>query len=96
MEVYYRDLISDDASLDRLVDDLTLLVQGNDEAPLGSERHAKLRAQIRSVLESVKHRANEGATATDKVVREHPYASAGLAFGVGLLIGFLLPSTSAD
>jgi len=30
-----------------------------------------------------------GAKATDKVIREHPYESIGVAFGVGLLIGVL-------
>jgi len=28
--------------------------------------------------------------ATDRVVREHPYQSIGVAFGVGLLIGVLI------
>ena len=35
-------------------------------------------------------RAKEAATATDKVIREHPYQSIGVAFGVGLLIGVLV------
>jgi ElaB/YqjD/DUF883 family membrane-anchored ribosome-binding protein len=96
MEVYYRDLISDDATLEKLVEDLTLLVQGTEDAATNLERQSQLRAQIRSLLKRVKHQANESATATDKAVREHPYTSAGLAFGIGLLIGFLLPSSSAD
>ena len=35
-------------------------------------------------------KAREGARATDKVIREHPYQSIGLAFGLGLLIGVLV------
>ena len=31
MEVYYKELISADASLDKLVDELTRVVQGADE-----------------------------------------------------------------
>ena len=31
-----------------------------------------------------------GAKATDRAIREHPYQSIGIAFGVGLLIGVLV------
>ena len=31
MELYYKDLISEEASLERLVDDLMLVVQGADQ-----------------------------------------------------------------
>ena len=31
-----------------------------------------------------------GAKATDKVIREHPYQSIGVAFGIGVLIGVLV------
>jgi ElaB/YqjD/DUF883 family membrane-anchored ribosome-binding protein len=31
-----------------------------------------------------------GAKATDKVIREHPYESVGIAFSVGLLLGVIL------
>ena len=30
-----------------------------------------------------------GAKATDRAIREHPYPSIAIAFGVGLLVGFL-------
>lgn len=38
----------------------------------------------------VKEKALEGARQTDRLVREHPYESIGVAFGVGLLIGILI------
>jgi ElaB/YqjD/DUF883 family membrane-anchored ribosome-binding protein len=38
----------------------------------------------------VEERAMEGARATDRVIREHPYQSIGVAFGIGLLIGVLV------
>ena len=33
--------------------------------------------------------AASGAKATDRTIRNHPYPSVGIAFGVGLLLGFL-------
>jgi ElaB/YqjD/DUF883 family membrane-anchored ribosome-binding protein len=56
--------------------------------------------ELRSKLEAVTERAKEvcknlqeqtvaTAKATDKAVRDHPYQSIGIAFGVGLLIGVL-------
>ena len=34
--------------------------------------------------------AKAAATKTDRTIREHPYESIGIAFGVGLLIGVLV------
>jgi ElaB/YqjD/DUF883 family membrane-anchored ribosome-binding protein len=31
-----------------------------------------------------------GAKATDRAIREHPYESLGVAFGLGVLIGVLI------
>ena len=38
----------------------------------------------------VEEKAVEGAKATDKAIRTHPYESLGVAFGVGLLVGVLV------
>jgi ElaB/YqjD/DUF883 family membrane-anchored ribosome-binding protein len=65
-----------------------------------TERIDNEKNDLRSKLEAVTERAKEvcknlqeetvaAAKATDKVVREHPYQSIGIAFGVGLLIGVL-------
>jgi ElaB/YqjD/DUF883 family membrane-anchored ribosome-binding protein len=61
------------------------------------EEAGKIRAKIQKAVDSAKaacHRveakALEGAKATDKVIRSHPYESIGIAFGVGLLIGVLV------
>ena len=55
------------------------------------------RARLMSALESAKdscHKLEEkalaGARATDKIIREYPYQSIGIAFGIGLLIGVLV------
>jgi len=44
----------------------------------------------RETREKLEQRAREGVKATDRLVREHPYQSLGIAFGVGLLIGVLV------
>lgn len=38
----------------------------------------------------VQEKAVAGAKATDQLIRDHPYQSLGIAFGVGALIGCLL------
>ena len=39
---------------------------------------------------NVQTKAKAGMEATDEVIRDHPYESIGIAFGVGLLIGVLV------
>ena len=99
MELYYKDLISEDASLEQLVDELMLLVQGVDEfaqaagAPLAEERKEEIRTRLERLKEScrrIKGQAVAGARATDRILREHPYSSLSCAFGLGLLVGVLL------
>jgi ElaB/YqjD/DUF883 family membrane-anchored ribosome-binding protein len=62
-----------------------------------SEKASEIRARLNAALESAKvtcQRLEEktvaAAKATDRVIREHPYESIGVAFGVGLLIGVLV------
>ncbi len=61
------------------------------------ERTKEIRARLASAMESAKaatrrvqEKAKEAAKATDHSIREHPYESIGVAFGVGLLLGVLL------
>ena len=65
-----------------------------------TERIDNDKNELRSKLEAVTERAKEvcknlqdetvaAAKAADRAVREHPYQSIGIAFGVGLLIGVL-------
>jgi ElaB/YqjD/DUF883 family membrane-anchored ribosome-binding protein len=46
--------------------------------------------QMKDTYQQFEDKAVAGAQATDKVIREHPYESLGVAFGVGLLIGVLV------
>jgi ElaB/YqjD/DUF883 family membrane-anchored ribosome-binding protein len=98
MELYYKDLISEDASLERLVDDLMLVVQGANEfaeaagATLPQIKREEIHTHLQRLKEScrrIKEQAVAGAVATDKVLREHPYSSLGIAFACGLLTGTL-------
>ena len=99
MELYYKDLISKDASLEKLVDDLMLLVQGANEfaeaagAGLPAQPKEEVTSQLRQLKEScrrLQQHALDRAKATDKFVRKYPYSSLGIAFGLGLLAGALI------
>ena len=68
-----------------------------DGTPGGAgEKVAELRARLGAAMESAKtaaHRLEEktiaAAKATDRCIRDHPYQTLGVVFGLGLLIGVL-------
>jgi ElaB/YqjD/DUF883 family membrane-anchored ribosome-binding protein len=105
MELYYKDLISKDASLEQLVDNLTLMVQGADELAqaTGSGVPEEHKVEIATRLARLKHRCNQikkqaisSALATDKLIRQYPYSFAGFAFAAGLLITYLANRNSKE
>ena len=62
-----------------------------------SDKAREARARLGEALEKAKatclrmeEKTVAAAKATDKVIREHPYQSIGIAFGVGLLLGVLV------
>jgi ElaB/YqjD/DUF883 family membrane-anchored ribosome-binding protein len=68
-----------------------------------SEKAKEARSRLAAALESAKEtcetlqeKAMAGAKATDRAIREHPYQSIGIAFGVGLLIGVLAGRRGGD
>ena len=87
---------------DKLMKDLKNLTRDAEElveATAGEvgERARDARKRLTSALESAKascenlqEKALAGARATDKVIRDHPYQTLGVAFGAGLLIGVLV------
>ena len=93
---------SSDASRDKIVSDFKTLMRDAEDLmkatadDLGDKaRDARDRLKValgkaRESCQSVEERAAAGARATDRVIREHPYQSLGIAFGVGLLIGVLV------
>ena len=92
----------EEPSVGKLVQDFKTVVHDAEslvKATAGDlgEKAREARGRLTASLESAKasfHQLEEkaiaGAKATDKVIREHPYESIGIAFGVGLLIGVLV------
>ncbi len=46
-------------------------------------------SELKAMIQRAEEKAVERAKAADKVIRDHPYQTVGLAFGLGLLIGIL-------
>jgi ElaB/YqjD/DUF883 family membrane-anchored ribosome-binding protein len=90
------------ASTERLVSDLKtvahdaedlLKASASDVTEKAREARARLGAALERAREAcgrLEERAVAGAKATDKVIRDHPYQSLGVAFGIGVLIGVLV------
>lgn len=98
MEVYFKDLISKEASLEKLVDDLSLVVQGVDDyaRAIGATLPTDTK-EVAGRLQSLKRRCGQlrdgavlGAQATDKLVRRNPYQAVAFTFVAGLVLGGLL------
>jgi len=95
-----------EANAEKVLSDLRTLAHEADEllkATVGqagdkvNDRVNEVRSRLARTLDSAKatcHQLEEkaiaGAKATDRAIREHPYESLGVAFGVGLLIGVLV------
>jgi ElaB/YqjD/DUF883 family membrane-anchored ribosome-binding protein len=90
MELYYKDLISEENSLEKLVEDLELIVQGANLAP---EPRAEITTRLRRLKAGcrlVHGHAVAAGVATDRFVRKYPYAALGLALAAGLLAAGML------
>ena len=87
---------------DKLVKDLRLVVQDAEDlirATAGevNEKTKHARARLVQTLEKAKEsalelqaKAAEKAKVADEVIRQHPYESMGVAFGLGLLLGVIV------
>jgi|SRR5438445_2837156 len=85
--------LSHDAST--LVEDARGLLEAT--AEIADEKVAAARQRLGEALdagmetyEHLQERVVKGAKIADKTVRDHPYESMAVAFGVGALIGFLV------
>ena len=86
----------------RLTGDLKAAMSDAEEAMRttagqAGEKASEIRSRLAAALESAKATCQRledktvaAAKATDRVIREHPYESIGVAFGLGLLIGVLV------
>ncbi|MGO8926459.1 MAG: YqjD family protein [Limisphaerales bacterium] len=87
---------------ERLASDLKALMRDAEElmkatAGQAGEKVTEMRSRLAAAIDSAKatcHRLEEktvaAAKVTDRTIREHPYESIGIAFGVGLLVGVLV------
>ncbi len=100
MEVYFKDLISKDASLEQLVDELTRVVHGADDLANALDAlPPESRAEVSTRLECLKTKCQRVRAAliarardTDRAVRASPYCAAGIAAVLGLALGLRLGS----
>src|SRR5947207_2799597 len=89
-------------STEKLLQDLRAVVHDGEEllkagANELSERGSAARERLTAALEVAKdtqrklqERAAASVRATDRVIREHPYESIGIAFGAGVLLGVFI------
>lgn len=94
--------MKNEANMGKLAEDLRVLSHDaeamlRETASQTGEKVTELRERLADSLESAKatyrrleEKAVAGARAADETIREHPYESIGVAFGVGLLIGVLV------
>lgn len=54
------------------------------------QRLSKALESARTTCENLQDQTAETAKAADQAIRDHPYESMGVAFGVGVLIGLLV------
>lgn len=90
------------AEKDRLVQDLKNVARDAEElmkatahevGDKAKEARQRLNAALASARANCAHweeKAVAGAKVADRTIREHPYESIGVAFGVGVLLGVLL------
>lgn len=94
--------MTNEANIEKIMADLKILSRDAEalmQATAGQagEKAGELRDRLAAALESAKAscqrmeaKAIAGAKVADQTIREHPYESIGVAFGVGLLIGVVV------
>ena len=99
MEVYFKNLSSDEVTTEKLVEDLRILVQdaeqiinatGANIAEASKKELLSALDRLKARTEQIRARAVAGARATDRIIRDNPYRSLGVVFGAGLLLGMLI------
>ncbi|HXM82395.1 MAG TPA: DUF883 family protein [Burkholderiales bacterium] len=85
----------DNLSTERLVKDMRAVVVDAEDllkatASQTGEQVDKVRARAEKSLRVARNRLKEVGETIDDQVHQHPWTTAGIAAGVGLLLGFLL------
>ena len=93
---------ANEVHLDRVVEDLKRIVRDSevllaDSTELASEKGRQAKERWRQAVAAAKvtcrpleDRAIEGAKATDRVIRAHPYQAIGIAAAIGVVVGVLV------
>src|SRR6266496_1057509 len=104
METHFATMVPNEERVTRqkLMSDLKVVLHDAEElmkataSDLG-EKAREARAKLGKTVEAAKanyqkleQRTVAGAKATDRVIRDNPYRSLGIAFGVGVLVGVLV------
>jgi ElaB/YqjD/DUF883 family membrane-anchored ribosome-binding protein len=89
------DAMGDYVSSEKLMQDMRAVVVDAEEllkatAGQTGERIDKVRARAEESLRVARGQLKEAGEAVDDTVRQHPWATAGIAAGVGVLVGMLL------
>jgi ElaB/YqjD/DUF883 family membrane-anchored ribosome-binding protein len=99
MEVYFKNLTSEEVSTEKLVEDITMLVQDAEElvkatganiAEATKKELVTALERLKNRAEQIKYRAKAGAKATDRFIRDNPYRSLGVVFGLGMIAGMIV------
>ena len=61
-----------------------------DLAETGRETARRVGAAWENAKNNIQEKAVTSAKATDRVIRDHPYETIGIAFGIGVLLGVLI------
>jgi ElaB/YqjD/DUF883 family membrane-anchored ribosome-binding protein len=65
------------------------LTESPSEVTVRTEVTERLVDDLKAVIQRAEEKAVERAKAADRVIRDHPYQTIGVALGLGLLIGIL-------
>ena len=99
METYFANITATEGTREKLVEDLMTLVRDAETLvqTAGGSVGDKSKQQLMKALERVKggcRKLEEQAAVrgqlADRVIRDHPYETMGIALGLGLLIGLLV------
>ena len=94
--------MTEEANMEKITTDLKVLSRDAEAliratAGQAGDKVGELRERLSAAVDSAKatckkleDKAIAGAKVADQTIREHPYESLGVAFGVGLLIGVLV------
>ena len=99
MEVYFKNLTSEEISTEKLVEDLTTLVEDAEQlvratgATIGEASRQELMTalqRLKARAQQVRRRAVASARATDRLIRDNPYRSLAVVFGLGMVAGIIV------